>query len=290
MAEDDWSIDDLRWYHRVAEYSLTPWWRSETDSSNGKGADRENPFVAAKVRSGRNEFKIEAILWEVLRRHPDLRSLRERYLQYWSLLQTGLTRREFTIAISTLLGSWHGRGFRLLERLIRDGHHDWVSLAEPMRIQIQNAVQEYGADPENFPTGKRLRGYGSVNVASIQSLPGHFGEEPPPFILPQDRSVREYQKHAARRGKRLALLEFDSSSSTEKIVAGLRELLERGTTLSPGDVLSPRLESGSSTQSKYLHLGDNTLSRIEKLDALAPDCRTSEIKVSRGFFGDFRLR
>lgn len=289
MAENEWSVEDFRWYQRVGEYSLVHWWCQERDHAEMVSADTENALLARKARSGRMEFRTEAILWEVLRRHPDLRPLRERFHMLWSLLPSGVTRREFNVGVSKLLGAWHGRGFSLLDRLVRDGHRDWSSLDEPMRVQIEGAVREYAAEPENFPTGRRLRGYGSVNVASIQSLPGPFGEDPPPYILPQDRSVREYQKHAARRGKRLALLEFDSSSSTEKIVAGLRELLEHGTPLSPGDV-SPRLESESSAQAKYLHLGDNTLSRIEKLDALAPGCRLREIKGFRTFFQDFRLR
>ncbi len=121
-------LDALRWYKsgQNPEYSLQHWWRIQGELESGVSpVDEDNTDLFEKDERNRVKVRLEPWLWGILRRHPEMKAIREEYLAIIeSASEVGFERYNRDMIV--FLKPWEKRGQRLIEQLARWGHLSWA--------------------------------------------------------------------------------------------------------------------------------------------------------------------
>jgi hypothetical protein len=120
----------LEWYRSIKDFDTTPWWLPKI---KGQKLDHPELFWAQKklAKSNRHSFASEPVLWEILRRHPDLGPESS-----WKAERKNLREAEKTGVFSLPI---HPLTFETQITLVlhRLGHKTWPSLEEKERLEFR---------------------------------------------------------------------------------------------------------------------------------------------------------
>ncbi|MDF1658787.1 MAG: hypothetical protein P1U58_14325 [Verrucomicrobiales bacterium] len=145
--EGERSLDELRWYLDAPEpeYRLFHWWKNKDSSSDAQSAiDEGNPLIQGKDSRNRLKVLLEPWLWEILRRHPELHTIRRGYRE---VLDTYPQQGDMESAFKgwnqirmAFLKPWEDRGQELFELLARYGHLAWSTTEEAIGGDVQEEM------------------------------------------------------------------------------------------------------------------------------------------------------
>jgi len=85
-AKPSWSAAELRWYHDDDNFSNAPWWvENRGDGVERSIIDRSHPELQVEGSKSRHH-RPAPILWEVLRRHPEIPAMHKGLTEMLELL------------------------------------------------------------------------------------------------------------------------------------------------------------------------------------------------------------
>jgi len=262
-------LRELRWYLGRSDFNVQPWWKKESSAPHESSVDRNQ--VSVRRWENRWELKGEILLWEILRRHTDLKKILD---GEW--IDSRSSPDQLSNEHVLDMAQWVRRGPSLIRTLITYHNKPWPNTNQESFIR---GLPEFLACPQNFPSGKRVRGFGGVTVPQI--MPNLMELD---HLAPQDRAIREYQALAESSGQTLLVVMYDRLSSPEKVAEGVKNLLKVERALSPGGakVMPP------GRQREYIHLDEKKLELLEDLDS-GHDLPLRKVKSIHQLFSSFTL-
>ena len=261
---ENWSLDELRWYLDAPEpeYRLYPWWKNKGSSAAAESViDENDPLIHGKDTRNRSRVLLEPWLWEILRRHPELHTIRRGYRE---VLDAYPLPGDLESAFEgwnqirlNFLKPWEDRGQELIEFLARFGHLAWSTTKEGIEGDVHEEAlgQDYSfvmdrmsgsltahereefsihlvafaSSIKNFKEGLRLPINSPVCIPRPPQEPsGQLVRDGSGFrpASPSDFSIAQYEQAAKQRGRKLVLFEIDQRVSAPNIAAKMEEILK----------------------------------------------------------------
>lgn len=267
-----WTETELRWYLDDPTYKTDAWWKPSGPGSEGISYDDKNEMLVVVTRSGkspRTGIRQEPILWEILRRHPDLPAIRAEF-QAAAVLPSPILVIRSNASTPIITSPWDGRGREVIVMLVSEGHRTWVGLDDELRERFSAALPEFIAADENFPSGVRprgLKGPASSRGIGISS----------PFVVP-------------RPGVETIVIRFDPTLSDEGHISILKEhLRDLREPTGRFDGL-PNNGTSSSCQAGWMHLDGRMLDHLARLDDDSEPLGRMKLKQVIDLFKKFEIR
>ncbi|NOX99698.1 MAG: hypothetical protein GXP30_08225 [Verrucomicrobia bacterium] len=317
----NWDLDQLRWYKKCAapSYRLDRWWGKKEVEKGLPDVDLDNPDLGEPDTRNRMQIKLEPWLWEILRRHPDLKSIRDEYRQIKNS-QPEVSSDKFSGSFIKFSKQWENRGWPLIESLALWGHLSWASsklrnnterggdktsamddegrnvdegagpflcLHDGGRQKFMTGIAIFSKAKDNFPNNVWLPSRPSLTrpLIAITAESQQIVMEGPHKFRPKtpwDYTLGEYESAAEKRGRELLWFEVNRGASVAMIVDAVKTYLKR-------NKKNDQLSGDEVSNRKEMRLTANRLELMIKLD-IEDDISEDAVAEIKRIFLEFRLR
>ena len=157
--------EQLVWYRGIRDFDKTPWWLPE---NRGHKLNHPGLYWGQKnpIKSSRLSHAPEPVLWETLRRHPDLGPESSWKAQRKNLREAEKTG-DFSLQIHPL--TFETQITLILHRL---GHKTWLALKEEERLEFKRNLRSFLRLGEFNRSHKRV-----VSDPIVADLAGNLREQ-----------------------------------------------------------------------------------------------------------------
>lgn len=160
-----WTDEELTRYRDSDEFEKNPWWEKRNDDGSLKKdtVDKDHKLLKMKLGKSGQQLEPAPVLWEILRRHPDLIEFRKKIRLYDMEYKEGNYVKD--------LIHWQDRSPIFLRQLLFKSHKPWPAINSRSREVIKLFLRQFLKSELNMPTGKKLH---RPFVIDYPSLPAHL--------------------------------------------------------------------------------------------------------------------
>ncbi len=204
-----WTDKDLSWYRYEVDFNRVLWWEKNEGYSAQEeetGIIENHSLLWSVKEKGKPQLATGPVLWEILRRHPDIPVLRARIRSYEKKNGKGSYERD--------LNPWHERGPDFFRLLLTYGNDSWPVISASIRELIKIGMKAFLKSELNMPTGKRIGGPYLIDYPALQVWPNYSAtlmsifEDQEDFDL-DGLLLGEIKKKIEMRGEKLVVMSID---------------------------------------------------------------------------------